>query len=120
MAHEYHKELPGYDERQLLYDGGCKECDERGASARLALAHLDNTKARYAWERAAAWQAGRTELTGPMSENEIPVLQMLFDIQVVLERAAGIPIGVWPGFIVDQWRLATPIHMDDLTDPATS
>jgi hypothetical protein len=109
MTHDYHKDLLGYDERQILFDGGCQECDERGRSPRLALAHLDNTRARYAWERAAAWQAGREELTGPISANESGVLQMLFDVQVVLERAAGVPIGVWPGFIVEQWHAATPV-----------
>lgn len=108
-AHEYHKDFPGYDRRQLLFDGGCRECDERRANPRLALAHLDNQRARYAWIRAAAWNAGRRELTGKVSKNEVGLLQMLLAVQILLERAAGIPIGVWPGIIVDLWKAATPI-----------
>jgi hypothetical protein len=97
MAHTYHAALPGYDERQLLYDGGCEECDERGKSPRLALAHLDGRRVRYAWNRAALWQQGnREDVTGPISANEAPVLQMLYDFQILLERTTMLPIGVYP------------------------
>ncbi len=91
--HNYHEVLPTSDPRQILHDG-CHECELRGADPMLALAALDETRFEKAWVRAAAWN--RDQEVGVVSAAEVPLLRMLWGIQVHLERR-GVPIGECPG-----------------------
>jgi hypothetical protein len=89
--HDYHDGLPGFSEAQILHDG-CAECEERGASRNLGIAHLDHVRFARAWERAAAWnKAGLADV----SNAERPMLDVLWAIQCQLENR-GFPIGGVP------------------------
>lgn len=92
MAHTYHAALPGYDERQILHDG-CAECEERGQNLMSALAHMDGPTFARAWKRAYDWKAssGDPEAVGPISDTEAVLLQVLWAIQVILQRG-GVPL----------------------------
>jgi len=90
-VHDYHEQLPGFDERQIWHDG-CGECEAR--SARLAIDTLDHNNFRTAWVRAADWNMkGSSGLA--ISSAEAPLLNVLWRVQVQLERH-GWPIGVLP------------------------
>ena len=93
-AHSYHQEAPNYDDRQILHDG-CPECERRGKNVPLAMEHLDGPTFRRAWQRAADWEQDRE--VGYVSRNEATLLQVLWMMQVLLERHAGLPIGILPG-----------------------
>ena len=96
MTHDCHTDLPGYDERQLFVSG-CRECERRGASLRLALSHMDGATFGHAWRRAANWgRYGECEATGPFSSVEVDVLDALWTIEVMLERTCRLPIGELP------------------------
>jgi hypothetical protein len=87
MTHTYHEKLPGFDERQILHDG-CDECTERGKDIRSALAHMDEHQFHRAWRRAfdLMASAGDHAAVGRVSEAEYPLLQILWGVQVHLQR----------------------------------
>jgi hypothetical protein len=92
-VHDYHEQLPGFDERQILHDG-CSECQYRGENVIRAIGALDHNRFERAWRRAASWNRGGS---GGMaiSEAEAPLLNTLWAIQCQLERR-GLPIGELP------------------------
>ena len=92
MTHDYHQDLDGYDQRQVLHDH-CAECESRGESPERALAHMDDDTFAHAWQRAADWQRGHN--VGRISEAEAGVLRVLFGVRVRLDRASAttIPMG---------------------------
>lgn len=90
-THTYHEGLPGYHEDQILHDG-CDECEARGRNFHMAMANMDRLTFIAAWERAAEWH--RHGLPNG-SRIELEVLQVLWTVQVMLERV-GWPIGQVP------------------------
>lgn len=93
MSHVYHEAQPNYDERQVLHDG-CPECLHRSADPVMFFAHADNATFARAWKRAFDWKASRGggwDVTGELSHAELPILNILWGIQVCLERA-GVPL----------------------------
>ena len=91
MPHGYHEIQPGYSPAQVLHDG-CTECAERSESPWLAIEHLDYTAFPAAWARATQLGLGKLNDT---SHAEAPVLEVLWAIQVQLERH-GVPLGEFP------------------------
>lgn len=101
MSHDYHPELAGWHEEQLLVDG-CRECEWRALDIIAALGHMDGSTFEHAWHRAADWQArtltarrAERPYAEHLSQAEMPVLRFLWGVQVQLERR-GIPIGWVP------------------------
>lgn len=92
MSHVFHDAQPGFDARQILHDG-CSECEERGRDLQLALAHLDEPTFARAWKRAFDLKAsnGDHDAVGGPSHAELPLLNVLWGIQVHLQRA-GAPL----------------------------
>jgi hypothetical protein len=97
MTHDYHENLPGYDQRQIWFDG-CAECESRGKHAADCLGTLDSLRFRRAWQRAADWNWIDPPDIGPVSNAERPLLNLLWRFQVVLERECRLPIGVLPSY----------------------
>jgi len=93
MSHGYHEGLPGYTPQQILH-AGCAECEARAREHSHGLAHLDQHRFAYAWQRAAQWRSGTGNLPD-LDQAEIPLLEMLWSVQIQLERF-GIPIGMLP------------------------
>lgn len=93
-GHAYHDELPGYDERQIWFDG-CEECEARGRWAVDNLGTLDRERSLRAWQRAADWNLDRGDV-GPISDAERPLLHLFWRMQVWLERECSLPIGTLP------------------------
>lgn len=87
--HDYHEALPGYDPAQILYDG-CDECAARATYNDHGIAKLDMDNFARAWHRAADWNTTGTGT--PISSVERPMLDVLWSIQLQLERR-GVPIG---------------------------
>jgi len=58
------------------------------------LCNLDDERFAYAWQRAALWN--RDQDVGHVSDAERPLLETLWNIQVMLQRVTGLPIGVLP------------------------
>lgn len=88
MTHSYHEALPGYDARQIFHDG-CEECESRGKDLLNGLAHMDETRFARAWKRAfdlKASRGGGVAVTGSISRAESGLLDVLWAIQVILER----------------------------------
>jgi hypothetical protein len=98
-AHDYHDELDGYHRDQVLH-AGCAECEERSAKPWVALSYMDNETFARAWRRAAAWESGTGSGDMHISAAEIPLLETLWALQVILERF-GVPIGAIP-----EWGIA--------------
>jgi hypothetical protein len=91
MSHAYHESLEGYHPDQVLVDH-CPECEARGANVEVALAHFDAQRLRWAWLRAADWQAssppsGKRAIH--ISNAEVGVLRFFWALQVRFEP-------VWP------------------------
>lgn len=97
MTHDNHEGLPGYDVHQIWIDG-CAECEFRSRYLPGTLLALDSFTFVLAWQRATALNIGDTALAdlGPMSAAEAPLLDLLWMMQVVLERQVGLPIGEMP------------------------
>jgi len=76
-AHVYHEELPGFDFRQILYDG-CEECESRAQSRNLGIAYLDRHNSARAMLRAIAWNGGAD--VGRISKAETPMLDVMWAI----------------------------------------
>ena len=91
MSHDYHEAHPSYSPAQVLHDG-CGECDMRSRMPNVAIGHLDPVRFAAAWHRAADFGRGQVD---DASDAEVPVLHLLWAVQVQLERR-GIPIGVLP------------------------
>jgi hypothetical protein len=91
-THSYHNGLEGYDARQILHDR-CAECEHRGRDLVSALAHMDNEVFARAWKRAYDWLAstGDYNAVGPVAFAEVDLLNVLWGIQVILERL-GVPL----------------------------
>lgn len=87
--HACHEALPGYDPGNIWHDG-CEECEDRAASPFTSLHTLDHNSFRQAWADmlAAKWSGGEG-LTRSVSACDRRLLSALYDIAVVLERAAG-------------------------------
>ena len=90
--HDYHNGLPGYSADQILHDG-CGECEARAASLDHGLAHLDRNNFYRAWARAAEWN--RSGLTD-VARAEIPLLSVLWAVQIKLDAYADIAVGTMP------------------------
>jgi hypothetical protein len=87
MVHDYHQQLPGYDERQIWFDG-CAECERRAnlirrGDARLAIGYLDQNDIQRAAQRSEDWSVGKD--IGPTSSTERPLLE-LFDVVRYVNR----------------------------------
>ena len=93
MSHAYHDDLAGYDARQIWYDG-CPECEGRSQSLPLTITHLDNKNFRRAWKRAADWNMD--EDIGLVSKAEMPLLEYLWSMQIILQRTSQLQIGLLP------------------------
>lgn len=75
-AHVYHNALPGYDPRQIWYDG-CPECESRAANLPMSINMLDTNNLRIAIERTKDWMYDQWDIIGDLSQAEIPLLRML-------------------------------------------
>jgi hypothetical protein len=93
MSHAYHDALPGFDERQIWKDG-CDECELRGQSLPASLGYLDTPTFIAAWRRAA--EHNRDGDIGRISEAEGPLLSLLWNLQILFQRANGLEIGRLP------------------------
>jgi hypothetical protein len=91
--HNYHDALPGFDERQIWFDG-CAECEWRGKNVVDSLGSLDRERFARAWKRAADWN--RDVEIGPVSKAERPLLHVLWRFQVALQQQIGLDIGELP------------------------
>lgn len=87
MSHDYHEQLPGFDERQIWHDG-CAECEQRGE--RVAIETLDSDNFRRAWMRAVEWN--HRGVQGSLAECERKLLQTLWSVHCQIERN-GLPYG---------------------------
>jgi hypothetical protein len=94
-GHAYHGSLPLYDPRQIWHDG-CEECESRGADISKGMAYLDKGRFERAWVRAFDWGSDDDTDLGPISRAELPLLEHLWKIQVLLNRHEGWPLGVIP------------------------
>lgn len=92
MAHDYHEELPGFHPDQLLRDG-CAECEKRGANPLNALLHMDPERFAKAWQRGLDY--GRDEARH-IARCELPLLETIGLLAVMLERFFHIPFGTVP------------------------
>jgi hypothetical protein len=99
MTHDYHPKLPGYDERQIFHDG-CRECEHRGKDVAMALAHMDDSTFNRAWVRTWNLHASHGDMAtvGVTSRAELPLLRVLWQFQLVLERH-GVPLSEIPRLI---------------------
>jgi hypothetical protein len=91
MMHDNHETLSGWNPLQLLVDS-CDECEARGRLDDHGIPYLDAERFAAAWQRAADWN--RTDLGG-ISITEAPLLNVLWAVQVQLERL-GVPLGTIP------------------------
>jgi hypothetical protein len=91
--HDYHEGLPGFSPNQILHDG-CGECQARAETAGHGLEQLSSSNFRRAWQRAYEWNrmGGGVD---DLAHAELPLLRMLWLIQVHLERQ-GVPLGTLP------------------------
>lgn len=87
--HALHERLPGYDPGSILHDH-CEECEERAADALPGLTALDHNTFRQAWADmlAAKWSGG-AGLTRRVSDCDYRLMNALYTVAVLLERAAG-------------------------------
>jgi len=90
MSHSFHEALRGFDPGQILVDG-CAECEHRSSDLHVALSYLDDQRFANAWRRAYDHHASDGRATGRISNAEAPLLTLLWDLQVVLQRF-GIPL----------------------------
>jgi hypothetical protein len=84
-AHVYHDGLPGYDPRQIWYDG-CPECEWRGANMPHTVGTLDSSNLQRAMERARLWNGDAHDQTGPISKAEVPLLDFLLIAERVMKQ----------------------------------
>lgn len=99
-SHIYHQSLDGYDKRQIWFDG-CPECERRGQRPLAYMGNLDNSRFGRAWERAARLHMDGD--VGEISAAESPLLDILWAVQVMLERVGNYPLGELPN------RMRAPI-----------
>ena len=83
--------MPRYGPAQLLVDG-CAECELRAGSSDHGIGNLDEERFANAWHRAALWNVVDIQ---DVSMSEVPMLSVLWAVQVQLERR-GVPIGEVP------------------------
>ena len=92
MSHDYHEALPGYNSEQILCDG-CHECEWRSKRyPAYGIAHLDSDSFVRAWKRAAEWNTVGLSKDKICSYAEMPMLNVLWEVQCQLERL-GVPVG---------------------------
>lgn len=91
-AHDYHENLPGFDERQLLVDG-CEECEFRGKHPLEGLNHMDNATMMKAIARAITWQTcdgygsdHYLNTIGRISHAEAPVLETIWTVMIKMRN----------------------------------
>jgi hypothetical protein len=89
--HASHETLSGWNPHQLLVDS-CDECEARARMDDYGLPYLDAHRFAAAWVRAAEWN--RID-PGGISIAEAPLLNVLWAVQVQLERL-GVPLGTIP------------------------
>lgn len=77
---------------QVLRDG-CHECAARAGEVDHGLSHLDRLSFRSAWKRAASLNR---EGLADVSATELPLLGMLWSVQIKLEDCCDLPIGKLP------------------------
>jgi hypothetical protein len=85
MSHDCHERLPGFDPQQILVDG-CRECEARSKWNDHGISSLDAERFATAWHRAREWQ---TQGLSTISDAEIPLLDTLWSLHVVSQRAAA-------------------------------
>lgn len=88
MSHVFHPDLPGYDDRQVWFDG-CEECEHRGQRLPDSIGSLDTGRFVAAWKRADEFgQHGADPGTvGRVSDAELPLLELLRAVQMGVSRA---------------------------------
>ena len=84
-SHIYHDRLPGYDERQIWYDG-CPECERRSDTLPNSLMAIDADTFNRAWNRADLLRNDRQEEMGALSNAEMPLLRTFEAIQIQQDR----------------------------------
>jgi hypothetical protein len=90
--HDYHEAAANYSPGQVLHDE-CAECKARSESPDGGLAHLDRQYFFMAWHRATEWN--RNGLPD-IAAAEVPLLRMLWSVQLKLEQFCRIPVGEMP------------------------
>jgi hypothetical protein len=102
--HDYHEGLPGFSAAQILHDG-CSECEARAKESGHGLAHLDRGNFFRAYARAVEWNRdGLLDL----ARAEIPLLTVLWELQIKLESYVGQPIGTLPLRLVEEFPAQEP------------
>ena len=83
--HDHHESLDGFDARQIWIDG-CAECKRRADGLPRSIANLDTDSYARAIRRAIAWQTDRYEEVGPISGNEMKLLETLWLVHLYAIR----------------------------------
>jgi len=107
-SHDHHPSLGGYDPHQVWFDG-CDVCGERSKGLPMSMMELDAQKFREAWLRAFWWQHD-DDTSLKLSQAEIPLLKLLWAMQVALERFYGWPVGSLPANPLPIGPNAASIH----------
>lgn len=98
MSHDYHEGLHGYHPDQIWHDG-CAECEGRGAHVTYGVGTLDAERFRRAWKRAAQFNGvdcGAPDPHDTLSQCERPLLDLMWAMQLMLQRHCSVPIGMLP------------------------
>lgn len=93
MVHAYHESLEGFNPLSIWHDG-CGECESRGLNVPRSLGALDADNFRRAWKR--SWEWNDDQEIGRISNAERPLLDMLYILQVALQRECRLPMGTLP------------------------
>ena len=92
--HTYHDDLPGYDPRQIWFDG-CPECEHRGQTVPSSIGTLDMNNLARAWDRTNLWCNDKWSEIGNLSQAELPLLRFLESVRNVSRMLGncGIQVG---------------------------
>lgn len=75
--HAYHPGLPGYDERQIWFDG-CEECEHRAERLPYSIASLDSETFDRALVRSLAFHEPDSTQLGHVSAAETKLLDTIY------------------------------------------
>ncbi len=93
MIHADHKNLPGYDVRQLWHDG-CGACSDLALGVPYSVLYLDDFTLCRALNRAEQMHRNDTERTGRIAHNERALLIHLHGTVNVMRRLRHIGFSV--------------------------